>query len=203
MKYVLKFFAVITFLSFIPGIIVKGNPAFVGIDKNAFYAAMAGNDLNKINTVLADMTMNATVADLAFEGALMMKKAGLLSKPKEKLHTFKAGRQKLEAAILNDPDNIEYRFLRLMIQENAPKIVKYKNDIENDNRLIRNSFKKLSPVIQQAIKDYSKKSKVLIITGAFQINAPFKVVVGEDTHHGVPLLAGVSTSQRQFEIHPS
>ena len=164
MKYVVKFFAIITFLCFISGIFVKGSRAFIAIDRNAFYAVMSGNDVNKINIVLADMSMNATAVNLAFEGALMMMKAGLLSKPKEKLHIFKNGRKKLEAAILSDPDNIEYRFLRLMIQENAPKIVKYKNDIENDKRLIRNSFKKLSPVTQQAIKDYTKKSKILIIT---------------------------------------
>ena len=90
-----------------------------------------------------------------------MKKAGLLSKAKEKLSTFKSGRQKLEAAISREPGNAEFRFLRLIIQENAPKIVKYKTSINEDGMIVRTSFKKLPPVVQQAIRDYSKKSKTL------------------------------------------
>ena len=90
-----------------------------------------------------------------------MKKAGLITKPAEKLSLFKAGRLKLEAAIKKDKENAEFSFLRLIIQEHAPKIVEYRNNINADVSAIRSNFKTLSPVIQQAIYDYSKKSKVL------------------------------------------
>ena len=53
------------------------------------------------------------------------------------------------------------RFLRLIIQENAPKIVHYKSELKNDSELIIKSFNKLAPVVQQAVRDYSKNSKFL------------------------------------------
>jgi hypothetical protein len=97
----------------------------------------------------------------AYEGALLMKKAGLVANAKEKLSLFKSGRSKLESAISKNTDNTEYRFLRVVIQEHAPRIVKYKNELEEDAKLIRNNFKNLSAFLQQVINDYSKKSTVL------------------------------------------
>jgi hypothetical protein len=108
---------------------------------------------------------NAPVAEKeAYEGALLMKKAGVIKgTAKEKLIFFKSGRSKLESAIAKNNNNIEYRFLRLIIQEHAPKIVKYRNDIEQDSRLIITNFKSLPQDLQQTIADYSKASKVLKI----------------------------------------
>jgi len=97
----------------------------------------------------------------AFEGALLMRKAGLLKKAEEKLKAFKAGRIKLETALLGDNDNGEYRFLRLTIQEHAPKVVKYYKELEKDNLYLQKVFKNLPPVVQKAILDYCKTSKVL------------------------------------------
>ena len=57
--------------------------------------------------------------------------------------------------------NTEFNFLRLIIQEHAPKAVDYRKNIDNDVALIRSGYKTLSPTVQQAINDYSKKSKVL------------------------------------------
>jgi hypothetical protein len=90
-----------------------------------------------------------------------MKKAGLLKRPKERLSFFKQGRIKLETAILADNDNTEFRFLRLAIEEHAPKIVKYRKDIEGDKQVVLKNFKSLSPAVQHAILDYCENSKVL------------------------------------------
>ena len=78
-----------------------------------------------------------------------------------KLNLFKSGRLKLETAIKKDKTNAEFSFLRLIIQEHAPKVVDYRNNIENDVAVIRSNFKTMPPEVQQAINDYSKKSKVL------------------------------------------
>lgn len=122
---------------------------------------MASTDLVVINSVLAALEEAAIPEKTAYEGALLMKKASLLKKAKEKLSVFKAGRTKLETAINNDEGNIEYHFLRLIIQENSPKIVKYHRNLKDDTELVRTSFKKLPAVVQQAIRDYSKKSGFL------------------------------------------
>ena len=64
-------------------------------------------------------------------------------------------------SISKDAKNAEYRFLRIIIQEHAPKIVKYRNELEADSRLILDNYKNLPQFLQQVITDYSKKSKVL------------------------------------------
>ncbi|MEP7237967.1 MAG: hypothetical protein ABI685_08885 [Ferruginibacter sp.] len=139
---------------------VKGNPQKTAFDKSAFYSAMATNDIEAVNTQLSVVKTASINEKEAYEGALLMKKAGLVAKANEKLSLFKAGRIKLEAAIKKD-NNTEFNFLRLIIQEHAPKIVNYNNDLESDASVIRSNFKTLPQVVQQAISDYSKKSKVL------------------------------------------
>jgi len=90
-----------------------------------------------------------------------MKKAGLVTKPADKLKFFKAGRIKLETSLAQDSANGEYHFLRLIIQEHAPRIVKYSADQEKDRQIIHHTFKGLSPAAKQAIIDYSRKSKIV------------------------------------------
>ena len=142
-------------------ITVQGNSQKTGFDRSAFYDAMASDNLQEINTQLAIISTSSINEKEAYEGALLMKKAGLVTKAKEKLSLFKAGRLKLEASIKKNSNNTEFVFLRLIIQEHAPKMVKYNADIEKDSLQIRANYKSLPPVVQQAITDYSKKSKVL------------------------------------------
>ena len=74
---------------------------------------------------------------------------------------FKKGRIKLETALASNDANIEFHFLRLAIEEHAPKIVKYRADIEKDKSLIIKNFKNLEIPVQDAIVDYCRTSKVL------------------------------------------
>jgi hypothetical protein len=131
------------------------------LEKAAFYKAMASEDIEEINQELATFTDGGGDTKTGYEGALLMKKASLAGKPKDKLSFFKAGRIKLETALLAEPDNTDLHFLRLVIQEKAPKIVHYRADIEKDKSVVIKNFKNLSPVVQRAITDYSKTSKVL------------------------------------------
>ncbi len=141
--------------------VVRANTLNSGFDKSAFYNAMASDNMETINNQLALLKASAVNEKDAYEGALLMKKAGLVTKAKEKLSLFKAGRLKLEAAIKKDRENAEFSFLRLIIQEHAPKLVDYSDNIQSDVAAIRSNFKTLPQVVQQAISDYSKKSKVL------------------------------------------
>ncbi len=134
-----------------------------GFSKSAFYQAMASNDTKAIDDQLA-LLKNADITEnekQAYEGSLTMKKAGLVGGPNKKLNLFKDGHKKLEDAIRQDSSNAEFRFLRLMIQEHAPGILGYKNDIQKDSQYIRKSYKTLPQAVQQAVVDYSKKSKAL------------------------------------------
>jgi hypothetical protein len=136
-------------------------PEQQSFDKSAFYTIIASGNLEAVNGKL-NLLANASFPEKqAYEGALLMRKAGLLTIPAEKLRSFKSGRIKLESALLKDSANGEYHFLRLIIQEHAPGIVRYSKDLQKDGFFIRRIFKDLSPPVQKAILDYCKHSKTL------------------------------------------
>jgi hypothetical protein len=130
-------------------------------DRSAFYTVMASANTDGINKELTLLDASSIREKDAYEGALLMKKAGLAAIPAEKLKFFKSGRIKLESSLIKDSTNGEYHFLRLTIQEHAPRIVKYAADLEKDRQFVYLTFKNLSPVVQYAIIDYSKHSRIL------------------------------------------
>ncbi|MFT3937055.1 MAG: hypothetical protein QM726_25740 [Chitinophagaceae bacterium] len=132
-----------------------------GFKKSNFYTAMSGDKEEPVNQQL-DLLKNAVIPEKdAYEGALLMKKAGIVGGAKKKLDLFKAGHKKLEAVISKDSTNVEYRFLRLMIQEHAPGILGYKGELEKDRLFIKNNFKKMPAIAKEAAENYSKESKIL------------------------------------------
>ena len=80
--------------------------------QNDFYKALSSESLENINAQLSAIKYSATADKEAYEGALLMKKAGLIKGAEEKLDMFKKGRSKLETSISKYNDNIEYYFLR-------------------------------------------------------------------------------------------
>ena len=142
------------------GVSVKGNMVNATFDKLAFYNAMSSGNLEVVNNQLNLVRSAAIPEQEAYEGALLMKKAGMAGKPKDKLSFFKSGRSKLDAAIKKG-GSAEFNFLRLIIQEHAPKALNYNSDIDTDIAAIRTAYKTLPQVVQQAVSDYSKKSKAL------------------------------------------
>lgn len=99
----------------------------------------------------------------AYLGAIGMKTAEYQKSPGDKLKKFREGKVLLEKAIQIHPDNVEYRFLRLMIQENAPGILKYNTNIKEDVSLIKENISKASKEIKTAITNYSGVSENLKI----------------------------------------
>ena len=141
--------------------LAKGKTLQQKFDKAEFYEVMKSANLETVNNEL-EAVKDAPEKDReGYEGALLMKKAGLLKKPKARLSFFKQGRIKLETAISADYDNTEFHFLRLAIEEHAPRIVKYHSDIEKDKVIVIKNYKNLSPAVRHAILDYCENSKVL------------------------------------------
>ncbi|HEY4325606.1 MAG TPA: hypothetical protein VGN20_16540 [Mucilaginibacter sp.] len=130
-------------------------------EKATFYSVMASGSVDDIDKQLAILESSSINEKDGYEGALLMKKASFGKKAKDKLNVFRKGRIKLETALAANNENIEFHFLRLAIEEHAPKSVKYNADIEKDKSLVIKNFKTLSPAVQNAIKDYCKTSKVL------------------------------------------
>lgn len=130
-------------------------------NRKQFYSTIRQDDLEKINVELQSLETASFEGMKAFQGALMMKKAGVIKGPSAKLKLFKKGGKQLEAAIKEKPQNAEYRFLRLIIQEHAPKIVNYRDDIAADKEMIVTAYKSFSPELQKVVSEYSTSSKAL------------------------------------------
>lgn len=133
----------------------------INFNRQAFYNAMKSGNSKNIDEQLAVLQSSGIEDKEAFEGSLLMKKAGLAKSFREKLRLFKSGRIKLETAIQNNNTNVEYRFMRLMIQEHVPKQARYKDELIDDAAFIEKNFKSTSPELQEIIIDYSKQSKAL------------------------------------------
>jgi hypothetical protein len=140
---------------------LKASFAQERFEKSVFYDVMASGDIDAVNNEINIVEDSSLKNKEGYEGALLMKKAGLVRTAKKRLKLFKKGRIKLETALMAGDENTEFHFLRLAIEENAPKVVKYHGDIEKDKLFVQNNFKNLSPSVQHAILNYCKKSKVL------------------------------------------
>jgi hypothetical protein len=156
-----KVFFSLLLISLFP--VVQGKSQYKGFNRSVFYSILKSGTADEINTQINRVKESLLPEKEAYEGALLMKGSEKLSKAKDKLNMFKSGRSKLESSISKNKTNIEYRFIRLIIQEHAPKIVKYREEMEEDSKLIQTNFQNLSVFLQQLIIDYSKDSRVLKI----------------------------------------
>jgi len=98
---------------------------------------------------------------LAYKGAAYSLRARFEPNRQLKKKLFTTGAHTLESAVAAAPNNLEIRLLRLIIQENAPKIVKYNSHIAEDKKLIVNNFSKQTTEVKAVIRAYAKRSKVL------------------------------------------
>lgn len=134
----------------------------LAIDRAKIYSLFDSGSLAEINAAIDKLEVEKTSLSNAYRGTLMMKKAHLLKAPGQKLNAFKKGSKILENEIKNNGENAEFRFLRLIIQENAPRILNYNKEIDNDRAVILHAFQKLDQDLKSEIRNYSKKSKSVL-----------------------------------------
>ncbi|HLU86785.1 MAG TPA: hypothetical protein VKZ44_03450 [Taishania sp.] len=134
----------------------------LSFSKAEFFKAMESSDAKLIVSIEQKVASSSDSDEKrAYYGAILMKSADFQKTPGEKLKKFKQGKELLESVIASNPNQVEYRFLRLMVQENAPKIVKYDQNIEEDCKLIKSNLSKVSSELKNAISNYTKTSKNL------------------------------------------
>jgi hypothetical protein len=134
----------------------------IGKDRSSFFEVLSGKSEANIDKEIARLESESpTSLTKARRGALLMKKAEFVKGAGNKVKTFKAGAKLLEGEIAESPDNVEYRFMRLTIQEHAPGILKYNKNVQADKQLIISSFKKLDEDLKKVIRNYSEDSKII------------------------------------------
>lgn len=138
--------------------------SYAAIDKTKYYSVFESNSLEKIEAEIIVLKKQKTSAEKsAFLGAMIMKKSQFMKTPKEKIATFKEGKNLLEEVIRQYPNNSTYRFLRLAIQENCPKILKYNTQIHSDSQFIQMNFNTMDSITKKFVKNYSTTSKALTL----------------------------------------
>lgn len=134
-------------------------------DKLAYFKAFESDSKELVDQQIKKLnTVGASTSKEAYLGAMLMKQAQFEKVPKNKLAIFKEGKEKLERAIEKQPGNVEFRFLRYAIQENAPKVLKYNNHIEEDKKVIEEKYHALNSTMKKIVLDYAKNSKGLSVT---------------------------------------
>lgn len=63
--------------------------------------------------------------------------------PVTKLKVFNQGKEHIENAIKQDPENIELRFIRLSVQKNAPSFLGYSSMIDQDIDFLKTHRKEI------------------------------------------------------------
>ena len=106
------------FINFLPHL--NNKSGVISVDKKEFYHILQSGKMNDVNQELDLLATSTSPEKEGYEGAMIIRKAGLVKLPTERLKLFKKGRVKLETALMSEPENGEYHFLRLIIQENAP-----------------------------------------------------------------------------------
>ncbi len=96
---------------------------------------------------------------VAYKGGIATLMAKHSKGIKEKKAFFQEGVALLEYAVAQDNDNLEIRCIRLGVQENSPKFLKYRSGIQIDKQFILEHFSsEVSQEIKEFVKGYVKQS---------------------------------------------
>lgn len=135
----------------------------VDLQKTRDAYKLAAQDIDKVSSFYFDLqgvNKQDKVELVAFKGASIALMARGAKTIKEKKEGFVEGVNLVEYAINKDSSNIEVRFIRLSIQQNTPKILKYNQDIESDKTFILNHYNTIkSAHLKAHIGDYISHSK--------------------------------------------
>ena len=101
---------------------------------------------NTLYETLSSITKEDNKTIVAYKGAIATLKAKFAKGIRDKKRFFKEGAELLDFAITSEPKNIEIRCLRLGVQENSPKIVGYKKNIEEDKQYLLDHFASVTDV---------------------------------------------------------
>lgn len=114
----------------------------------------------KIIAQLGEVNTSAKPVLLAYKGAVLTLNSKFTKGRTEKKEFFKEGVSLIETAIKQDSLNPEIRYLRLSVQENAPKFLGYHKNIEEDKQFLLGNYGNISSnELKKVVKEYILNSK--------------------------------------------
>ena len=127
------------------------------------YTKAPGNKevTTKLYNLLSDVSKNDKKVYVAYKGASCMMMAKYTKAKKEKKTLFKEGAGLIEFAVSEAPKDIEIRIIRLSIQENAPKFLKYRSNIQEDRQFVLDNYNKIkSESVKFFVRSYVLQSDI-------------------------------------------
>lgn len=86
----------------------------------------------RLETIINNNSYEKTTLTKAYKGLCETMMAEYAFLPTSKLRYFNKGKKKIQEAIQQHPDNPELRYIRLMVQLNAPAMLGYYQEIQKD-----------------------------------------------------------------------
>ena len=118
-------------------------------------ATTTQQDNEEMANKLYEMTKNSSIETnykkYSYNAVAILLSSKYTINPFHKIKSFKKGKEKLEMVIHQFPNDIELRFLRFCVQNDTPKIINYKENMQEDSQLIKNNISKSSSELQQFI----------------------------------------------------
>ncbi|WP_133638435.1 hypothetical protein [Sphingobacterium paludis] len=104
---------------------------------------------------IIDRMQSPTALELAYAGAFYAVWPEHVTSPLKKLNAFKKGKDYLEQAIHAEPGMLEIHFLRLTVQHNAPAMLGYNGNKEEDLAIVLEKYATAtSPALRANIKEF-------------------------------------------------
>lgn len=155
---------IVLYLFFLGTVLISATA--VSLDRQSYYSAISVDD-EAVLKKERDKLMKLSDSDdkRAFLATIIMKESQFMPTVMGKWDKFNLGKNALEKEIKTNPNNAEFRFLRLLIQENAPKIVRYSGQVSQDAQFIAKNLSSLHAVTKKTIQSYAKKSPALTKAG--------------------------------------
>jgi hypothetical protein len=123
-------------------------------------AANSKSEAEKFSSTLTRISNGSSKTLLAYKAASIIIAGKFASRLEDKKKNAVEGITMLENTVAQDRDNVEIRLIRLSIQENSPRILKYKKNIAEDKTFIVLHYKDQPAALKDFIKAYTRQSKV-------------------------------------------
>ena len=118
-----------------------------------------------LSALCTDASASKNQVMTAYLACGLMLRAKYLINPYSKLQSFRDGSRLLDRCILDEKDNIEFRYLRFCIQAEAPSFLGYNRNLQEDKTRLLSTMQQLSDRdLRQMIVSFMMHCKLISTT---------------------------------------
>lgn len=137
--------------------LVPYNNPDINLVRTNYSIAVQDKNLCKRMIEELEQSKEKSAVYLAYLGGYQTIWAHHVFSPMSKFSTFKKGKKNIELAISKEPENVEIRYIRFMVQKNAPSFLGYNGNLKEDkDYMIKNKNNVHSELIQKDLEKLLK-----------------------------------------------